>query len=96
MKKAIMGVSAAAAIALALLCIPPAQAHADDPCVSITDPAAHQACIDEFLRDDPLHRYQGNCDASPLYGAEGQVCRDFWVRKSAPPTLAQIRPAYSR
>ena len=85
MKRAIMGVSAAAAIALTPLCIPPAQAHADDPCVSITDPAAHQACIDEFLRDDPLHRYQGNCDASPLYGPEGQVCRDFLVRKSAPP-----------
>ena len=51
MKKAIMAVSAAAAIALAPLCIPPAQAHADDPCVSITDPAAHQACIDEYMRD---------------------------------------------
>jgi hypothetical protein len=79
-----MGVSAAAAIALAPLCIPPAQAHADDPCVSITDPAAHQACIDEFLRDDPVHRYQGgNCHAMPFYGQVGQLCRDFWVRKSA-------------
>jgi hypothetical protein len=76
MKRAIMGVSAAAAIALAPLCIPPAQAHADDPCVSITDPAAHQACIDESLRDNPVRRYQGNCDASPLYGPEGQLCRD--------------------
>ena len=85
MKRAIMGVSAAAAIALAPLCIPPAQAHADDPCVSITDPAAHQACIDESLRDNPVRRYQGNCQSSPLYGQEGQVCRDFWVRKSAPP-----------
>jgi hypothetical protein len=85
MKKALMGASAAAVIALAPLCIPPAQAHADDPCVSITDPAAHQACIDGFLRDNPMHRYQGNCQSSPLYGQEGQVCRDFWVRKSAPP-----------
>jgi hypothetical protein len=76
MKKAIMGVSAAAAIALALLCIPPAQAHADDPCVSITDPAAHQACIDEFLRDNPTRRYPlGDCEgASPVDGQMGQVC----------------------
>ena len=68
MKRAIMGVSATAAIALAPVCIPPAQAHADDPCVSITDPAAHQACIDEFLRDNPIHRYHlGDCEgASPL------------------------------
>jgi hypothetical protein len=87
MKRAIMGVSAAAAIALAPFCIPPAQAHADDPCVSITDPAAHQACIDKSPPDDPLHRYQGNCQASPLYGPEGQVCRDFWVRKSASNTV---------
>ena len=83
MKKALMGASAAAAIALAPLCIPPAQAHADDPCVSIA--AAHQACIDEFPRDASMHRYQGGCQASPLYGQVGQVCRDFWVRKSAPP-----------
>jgi hypothetical protein len=76
MKRAIMGVSAAAAIALAPLCIPPAQAHADDPCVSITDPAAHQACIDEFLRDDPMRRYHlGDCSgASPVDGQVGQVC----------------------
>jgi hypothetical protein len=85
MKRAIMGVSAAAAIALAPLCIPPAQAHADDPCVSITDPAAHQACIDDFLRDHPLDRDPHGCAASPLNGQEGQFCRDFWVRKSAPP-----------
>jgi len=38
MKKALSGASAAAVIALAPLCIPPAQAHADDPCASITDP----------------------------------------------------------
>jgi hypothetical protein len=29
-----------------------------------------------------MHRYQGNCQSSPLYGQAGQVCRDFWVRKS--------------
>ena len=71
-----MGASAAAAIALAPLCIPPAQAHADDRCVSITDPAAHQACIDEFVRDNLVRRYHlGNCEgASPLDGQVGQVC----------------------
>jgi hypothetical protein len=91
MKKALMGASAAAVIALAPLCMPPAQAHADDPCVSITDPATHQACIDEFLRDDPVHRYRmGDCQASPDYGAEGQFCRNFWVRKSAPPVSRQL------
>ena len=87
MRRAIIGASAAAAIALAPLCMPPAQAHADDdPCVSITDPAAHQACIDgSSQRDDPMHRYEGaNCEAIPFYGQEGQLCRDFWVRKSAP------------
>jgi hypothetical protein len=60
---------AAAVIALAPLCIPPAQAHADDPCVSITDPAAHQACIDEFYR-----RVAAECQASPYHGQLGQVC----------------------
>ena len=76
MKKALMGVSAAAAIALAPLCIPPAQAHADDPCVSITDPAAHQACIDGFRRDNPMRKYPlGDCEgASPVDGQVGQVC----------------------
>jgi hypothetical protein len=24
----------------------------------------------------PMHRYQGNCQASPLYGQVGQFCRD--------------------
>ena len=82
MKRAILGASAAAAIALAPLCIPPAHADPIDPCVSITDSAAHQACIDGFLRDNPMRRYQlGNCEASPLYGQVGQLCRDFWVRK---------------
>ena len=73
MKRAPMGVSAAAAIALAPHCIPPAQAHADDPCVSITDPAAHQACIDEFLRN--IYRHElSQCEASPHHGQIGQIC----------------------
>ena len=83
MKKALMGASAAAVVVLAPLCMPSAQARAGDPCVSITDPAAHQACIDQFLRNDPARRDQGNnCQSSPLYGQEGQICRDFWTRKS--------------
>jgi hypothetical protein len=83
MKRAIMGASASAVIALGPLCIPPAQAHADDPCVSVTDPAAHQACI-----DDPMHTYRrgdGECQANPDYGQVGQFCRNFWVRKSVLP-----------
>ena len=70
-----MVVSVAAAIATAPLCIPPAQAHADDlddPCVSITDPAARQACIDEFLR--LYRRVVAECKASPKHGQVGQVC----------------------
>ena len=77
MKKSLIGASAAAVIALAPLCIPPAQAHAaDDPCVSITDPAAHQPCIDKFPRDNFMHRYPlGDCEgASPVDGQVGQVC----------------------
>jgi hypothetical protein len=74
MKRAILGVSAAAAIALAPLCIPPAPApapaHADDPCVSITDPDAHQACIDDFIQ----RREQTQCDASSNHGQVGQLC----------------------
>ena len=70
MKRAVMGVSAAAAIALAPVCIPPAQAHADDPCVSITDPDAHQACIDDFIQ----RREQTQCDASSNHGQLGQLC----------------------
>jgi hypothetical protein len=75
MKKALMGASAAAVI-LAPLCIPPAQAHADDPCVSMTDPAAHQPCIDKFPHDNPMRRYPlGDCEgASPIDGQVGQVC----------------------
>ena len=78
MKRAIMGASAAAAIAMASLCIAPAQAHADDPCAGITDPAARQACIDEPRPDAPNDRYQigGGCQASPDYGQDGQFCRN--------------------
>jgi hypothetical protein len=73
MKRAIMGVSAAAAVALVPLGIPPAQAHAGDPCVSITGPAAHRACIDEYLRNF-YRREMAQCDASPNHGQVGQVC----------------------
>jgi hypothetical protein len=74
MKRALLDVSAAA-IAVAPLCIPPAQAHANDPyhCVRITDPAAHQACIDEYLRNF-YRREMAQCDASPNHGQVGQVC----------------------
>ena len=72
MKKALMGASAAAVIALAPLCIPPAQAHADNPCVSITDPA-HQACLDESRRDF-YRREIAQCEASPNHGQVGQLC----------------------
>ena len=88
MKRAIAGISAAAAVALAPLCVPPAQAHADDPCLSIADPVARQACIDQ--QDDPIRRYQGNCDASPFFGQEGQLCRDAWVQGSAGPGLLRL------
>jgi hypothetical protein len=84
MKNVLIGASAAAVVALAPLCIPPAQAHADDPCASIIDPAAHQACIDQPLPNDGTPR-MGNCQASPDYGAEGQFCRNVWVPKSTPP-----------
>ena len=88
MKRAFVGVSAAAAVALASLCVPPAQARADDPCLSITDPVARQACIDQ--QQDPTRRYQGNCDASPLFGQEGQLCRDAWIHESANPDLVRL------
>jgi hypothetical protein len=93
MTKALLGASAAAVIALAPLCLPPAQAHADDPCVSVTDPVAHQACIDGLPPDDPARRWQGDCQSSPDRGAEGQICRDFWVRKSAPDAGGYLRRA---
>ena len=84
MTRAIMGVSAAAVTALAPLCMPPTQAHADDPCVSITDPTAHQACIDKSQRDNPMHRYRlGDCEgASPFDGQRAKFVGNFWVRKS--------------
>lgn len=87
MKTAIMCASAAASITLASLGFSPAQAHAeDDPCAGITDAAAHQACVDGFPRDNPMRRTQlGNCEASPIYGQVGQLCRDSWVRKSLSP-----------
>jgi hypothetical protein len=72
MKRAIVGVSAAAAIALAPLCIPPGQAHGDpDPCVGITDPDDYQACINKSLRN---RREQAQCDASSNHGQLGQLC----------------------
>jgi hypothetical protein len=76
MSRSLMGVSAAAVIALAPLCIPPVPAHADDPCVSITDPAAHQACIGKSQRDNPMRRHKlGDCEgASPVDGQLGQIC----------------------
>jgi hypothetical protein len=76
MKMAKMRVSAAAAIALASLCIPPAQAHADDRCANVTDPAARQACTNGFLRDSPQRRWGlGDCEgASPVDGQVGQIC----------------------
>ena len=89
MKRALMGVSAVAAIALAPLCIPPGQAHADDPfCASIADPAARQACTDGGpcvgITDPAAHQacidnfrdlYERRaCEASPNHGQVGQVC----------------------
>lgn len=76
MKRTIFGVLAAAAIALAPLCIPPAKAHADDPCAGITDPAARQACINQHPRGNPMRRYPlGDCSgASSADGQLGQVC----------------------
>jgi hypothetical protein len=71
MRKAIVGVSAAAAVALTL-CIPPAQAHAGDPCAGITDPAAHQACLNR-VRDFWIYERRA-CEASPNHGQVGQVC----------------------
>ncbi|MGE2816279.1 hypothetical protein ACQI5H_14235 [Mycobacterium heidelbergense] len=70
MTRAILRVLAAAAIALAPLCSPPAQAHAGDPCDGITDPVAHQDCINDFIN----RREQTQCDASPNHGQLGQLC----------------------
>jgi hypothetical protein len=76
MKKAIMGVSAAAAVALAPLCVTPAPAHADDPCASIADPTAHQACTNGLQRNNQKRKWHlGDCEgASPIDGQMGQVC----------------------
>ena len=72
MKRAIVGVSAAVGIALAPLGIALAQGHSGDPCASITDPAAHQACINK-LREFWL-RERRMCEGSPNHGQVGQVC----------------------
>jgi hypothetical protein len=77
MKRAIMGVSAAAAVALAPLCIPAAHADPIDACAGVTDPAANQACIDESLPVDTMRGPQmGDCQSSPDWGQEGQFCRN--------------------
>ncbi len=74
MMKALTGVSAAAAIALVPVCIVRAQAQAKDPCASVvSDPVAHQTCIDKFLRD-MYRREISQCEASPNHGQLGQVC----------------------
>ena len=88
-KKALMGAPVAAVIALVPLCVPTAQAQPSDPCVSINEPGADQACTDQSPPDDPIRRYQGECHASPRWGAEGQFCRNFWVRESAAPDRAR-------
>ncbi len=93
MKKA-MGASLATAIALTPLGISSARAHAEDPCVSITDPAAHQICIDKSQTDDSTRGPRmGDCQASPNYGQEGQFCRNLWVRKSGPSNARPPRRA---
>lgn len=76
MKTLIIGASAAAATALALLCAPTAQAQPGDRCTSIADPAAYQACIDQFRPDNGMRRrLLGDCEgASPVDGQLGQVC----------------------
>lgn len=61
---------AAAVIAVSGHPTAPTQVHADDPCVGITDPVLHQACIDDF-RD--LYERRA-CEASPNHGQLGQVC----------------------
>lgn len=84
MMRRAMGAPVAALIALAPLCIPAAQAHADDPCAGITDPTAYQACIDRSPTDGTMQGPRmGNCQASPDYGQVGQMCRNAWIRKSA-------------
>ncbi|WP_139329532.1 MULTISPECIES: hypothetical protein [unclassified Mycobacterium] len=71
MKRAILTVLAGAAVALAPVGIPPAQAHAgDDPCAGITNPAAYQDCISDYI----TRREQTQCDASSNHGQLGQLC----------------------
>ena len=87
MNRTLMGVSEAGVIAVAPLCTPPVQAHADNPCVSITDPGAHQACIDKFQRDNPMRRHKlGDGEGqAPLTDRWAKFVGNFWLRKSAPP-----------
>lgn len=73
MKKAILGVSAAAVIALVPLSVPLAPAGAGDPCADVTDPAAHQVCLDNYMREI-YRRELSQCEASPHHGQIGQVC----------------------
>jgi hypothetical protein len=54
MKKAMMGASAAAAIALAPICIPPAHAGPYDACSGISDPRAREDCIQQILVERPI------------------------------------------
>ena len=54
MKKAMMGASAAAAIALAPVCIPPAHAGPYDACIGISDPQAREDCIQRILLEHPI------------------------------------------
>jgi hypothetical protein len=76
MRMAVIGVAGAIAVALGLLCMPAAQARADNPCAGITGPAARQACIDSLPHDNPMRRYPlGDCEgASPIDGQLGQIC----------------------
>lgn len=76
MKTVVIGVAAATAVALGLICIPAAPARADNPCAGISGAAARQACIDNLPHDNPVRRYQlGDCEgASPIDGQLGQIC----------------------
>jgi hypothetical protein len=86
MKRALMCVPAAAAIALAPLCISIAHADPATACAGITDPASRQACMDGSPPQNPRRRYQGNCQSVPFFGPAGQVCRDMWISDPAAPT----------
>jgi hypothetical protein len=72
-------ISAAVVVGFGVVGAAPASAHPIAACAGITSPAANQACIDGFLRDDAMHRYQmgeGECQSSPMYGQVGQFCRN--------------------